>query len=88
MPRPKVKVNWERHARANLHLTQVRIIDHVAANPNEEWSPLDLAERFDIPLGNVAYHTRRLAAQGVVKLAREEPVRGAMRHVYKKGRLL
>lgn len=38
--------------------------------------------RLGEPLGNVAYHVRQLTAQGVLRLAREEPIRGSVQHFY------
>jgi len=46
-------------------------------------SPLQLAEEFDLPVSNVAYHVRVLADSGAVKLVRVKPVRGALKHFYR-----
>lgn len=47
-----------------------------------EWSPSDLAEVLDAPLGNVSYHIRELAKLGFLKIARRASRRGAVEHYY------
>lgn len=47
-----------------------------------EMSPNQLAGATDIPIGNVAYHMRRLLQAKVVKATRTRPVRGAVEHFY------
>ncbi len=49
----------------------------------EALSPLQLAEEFDLPVSNIAYHVRVLAGCGAVKLVRVKPVRGALKHFYR-----
>jgi DNA-binding transcriptional ArsR family regulator len=46
-------------------------------------SPLQLAEEFDLPLTNMAYHVRVLANCGAVTIVRMKPVRGAIKHYYR-----
>lgn len=49
----------------------------------EALSPLQLAEEFDLPVSNIAYHVRVLAGCGAVRLVRVKPVRGALKHYYR-----
>jgi DNA-binding transcriptional ArsR family regulator len=48
----------------------------------EPMSPTRLAEITGISLGSVAYHVRTLRDAGVVRLAHEARVRGAVEHFY------
>jgi DNA-binding MarR family transcriptional regulator len=45
-------------------------------------SPSEIADRLDVPIGNVSYHVRQLADLGLIKLVRETPRRGAVEHHY------
>ena len=45
-------------------------------------SPKEIAGEIREPLGNVSYHTRTLAAAGLLRLERTEPRRGAVAHYY------
>jgi DNA-binding transcriptional ArsR family regulator len=46
-------------------------------------SPAELAQEFDEPLGNVAYHTRVLVGLGCLELVNTEQRRGAIEHYYR-----
>ena len=48
----------------------------------EPASPKEIADDIGENLGNVSYHTRILAAAGVLELERTEPRRGALAHYY------
>ncbi len=48
----------------------------------ETASPVELANRLDIPLTTVSYHVRILADQRALKLVRTKPARGAVEHFY------
>ena len=48
-----------------------------------EASPKELAEEFDIPLANVAYHIQVLKKLKLIRLVRKTPRRGAVEHHYK-----
>ncbi len=50
---------------------------------SEMVSPRQLAQEFDLPLSNMAYHVRVLAGCGAITLARVKPVRGAIMHFYR-----
>ena len=46
-------------------------------------SPVQLAAELELPITNVAYHVRVLARCGAVSLVEKEPVRGAVKHLYR-----
>jgi DNA-binding transcriptional ArsR family regulator len=48
-----------------------------------EASPKELAEEFEIPLANVAYHIQVLRKLKLIRLVRKTPRRGAVEHHYK-----
>ncbi len=73
-------VNWERAARAQMHPTQVKILD--VLRETGECSPSRAAEELDIRLGNVSYHFRELAKSGLICETRTAPARGALEHFY------
>jgi hypothetical protein len=45
-------------------------------------SPTALATDLGVPLGNIAYHVRCLAALGLLELIESRPRRGALEHIY------
>lgn len=66
--------------KALSHPLRVQIL---AALEHEVKSPNELSKLLDAPLGNIAYHARRLEALGLVKLVEQTPRRGAVEHYYK-----
>src|SRR3954464_11231742 len=48
-----------------------------------EASPKELADEFEIPLANVAYHIQVLRKLKLIRLVRKTPRRGAVEHHYK-----
>ncbi|HET9103835.1 MAG TPA: helix-turn-helix domain-containing protein [Solirubrobacteraceae bacterium] len=54
----------------------------LAALDGRTASPSELAAEFDVPLGVLSYHVRRLAAFGFLRLVRRVPRRGAVEHYY------
>lgn len=48
-----------------------------------EASPKELADEFDIPLANVAYHIQVLRKLKLIRLVKKTPRRGAVEHHYK-----
>jgi DNA-binding transcriptional ArsR family regulator len=68
--------------RALGHPTRLRILE--ALNGQEAMSPSQLIRRMDDSggLANVAYHTRELAALGLLTPAGSRPARGALEHFY------
>jgi predicted ArsR family transcriptional regulator len=75
------KVNWERLARANMHPLQADIIAH-GVETGERFSAKTLADEWEIPLPNIAYHLKVLRKAGVLKTAGTEPRRGAVQRYY------
>lgn len=74
-----MSVDWERVARASLHPTRVGILDCFQGKP---LSPVMIAERIGEPLGNVSYHVRALAKDGLIEEVDRQPRRGAVEHYY------
>jgi DNA-binding transcriptional ArsR family regulator len=54
-----------------------------AFDGEETISPIELANRIDVPLTTVSYHVRILAGQRALKLVRTRPARGAVEHFYR-----
>jgi Helix-turn-helix domain len=73
-------VNWEAVARGQLQPLRLRIIERAVADPDERFSPSDLAAEFAAPLGNVSYHMRQLLDQGLLTKAGTRARRGAVEH--------
>jgi DNA-binding transcriptional ArsR family regulator len=63
------------------HPTRDQIVDAMRSY-GEPISPTRLSEITGHTLGSVAYHVRTLLAAGVVQLAQEGRVRGAVEHFY------
>ena len=61
------------------HVTRLRIVLYLR---DGEASPKVMAERFGLPVGQVAHHTRLLARVGMIKQTRTVPRRGATEHFY------
>lgn len=60
-----------------LRVRILNILDQRTASPSE------LADELDVPLGNVSYHVRILAALGMVRLVARKQRRGATEHFYR-----
>ena len=69
--------------RALGHPTRLRIL--AALNGEGALSPSQIIRRIDTSAGlaNVAYHTRELAALGLLTPAGSRPARGALEHFYR-----
>jgi DNA-binding transcriptional ArsR family regulator len=67
-------------AKALAHPIRVRIVDAFTAH--ETICAAELAREWNVPVSNVAYHVRRLAALGVVRLVDHVMRRGAVEHRY------
>jgi DNA-binding transcriptional ArsR family regulator len=63
------------------HPTRDQVLD-VMRSYGKPISPTQLARITGNPLGSTAYHVRTLAAAGIVELAGEGRVRGAVEHFY------
>jgi DNA-binding transcriptional ArsR family regulator len=48
----------------------------------EPLSPSQMAETLEAPLGNVAYHVRKLESLGAIRLSGTKQARGAVEHFY------
>ncbi len=68
-----------RLARALSHPLRQRILAALGARVA---SPSDLADELGEPLGDVAYHVKRLVEHDCVELVRTERRRGAVKHFY------
>ncbi len=66
-------------ARLLSHPTRVQIL---AATHREAISPSEFAKAHGLSTSSVAEHFRKLAEYGAIKLARLEPARGSVRHMY------
>jgi DNA-binding MarR family transcriptional regulator len=82
------QVNWQEVARGVLHPLQVQVIERAAARPDDRFSPAELANEFDVPLPNLAYHVRILSKAGWIVKAGTAPRRGAIEHFYKPSKKL
>src|SRR4051794_20127948 len=69
-----------RYVKAMSHPLRVRIL---AMLGERTASPNQLAKWLEQPLGTVAYHVRTLERLGLIELANETRVRGAVEHHYK-----
>jgi hypothetical protein len=75
------KRQQERRATLRPHPARDQIID-VMRSYGQPISPTRLAKVTGATLGSVAYHVRTLVAAGVLELADEGRVRGAVEHFY------
>jgi DNA-binding transcriptional ArsR family regulator len=67
-------------AKALSHPLRQRLLIAYNQRPS---SPSEAAERLGEPLGNVAYHTKRLVEHGVLELIGTSPGRGGVKHTYR-----
>jgi predicted ArsR family transcriptional regulator len=65
---------------ATIHPTRVAILNALADGP---LSPKQVSDKIGTSLGATAYHFRKLAQDGTIKLYDERRVRGAVEHIYK-----
>ena len=77
------KFNWRDLALEYVNPNQAQILMHMQKHRNGHHSPVRISELFGWTLGSTAYHIRRLHEAGLIKLAREERVRGAVEHIYR-----
>lgn len=62
------------------HPLRVRIL---VALSERRASPSELASEWEVSLGVVSYHVRRLEAAGLIRLTKKVPRRGAVEHYYR-----
>ena len=67
-------------AKALSHPLRQRLLLAYNERPS---SPSDVAQRLGEPLGNVAYHTKRLVDHGCLELVGTSPGRGGVKHTYR-----
>ena len=67
-------------AKALSHPLRQRLLIAYNQRPT---SPSEAAERLGEPLGNVAYHTKRLVEHGCLELVGTSPGRGGVKHTYR-----
>lgn len=80
---PSLPVDWERLARASAHPLRISILEILGIDGGRVLSPMDLSRELQIPLSNTNYHVTELARTGLIELAKERPVRGAVEHFYR-----
>lgn len=76
-------MNWELLARANTHPLRVSILEVLSLDKGRTLSPKDLSLELQAPLSTVNYHVTELRKSGLLKIAREQQVRGAIEHFYR-----
>lgn len=66
------------------HPTRRKVLEIIAGRGEngDAISPLEIAGLLDVPLTNVSYHVRVLAACEAITLAGTKPVRGSRQHFY------
>jgi DNA-binding transcriptional ArsR family regulator len=75
------RVQQQRRETLRPHPTRDQIVDAMRSY-DQPISPTRLSEVTGNTLGSVAYHVRTLLSAGVVELAKEGRVRGAVEHFY------
>jgi DNA-binding transcriptional ArsR family regulator len=76
-------IDWERLARAETHPIRVAVIEKLSADPREGgWSPNLLSRELGVPLGDAAYHVKKLRDAGLLVLVGTRQRRGALEHFY------
>lgn len=70
----------QRALAALSHPTRTRILDYLQVH--DRASPAELAVAFEMPLGSVSYHVRRLHTLGYLRLVKQTQRRGAIEHHY------
>jgi len=76
-------VNWELLARANTHPLRVSILEVLNLDRGRTLSPKDLSLELQSPLSTVNYHVTELRKSGLLEIADERQVRGAIEHFYR-----
>lgn len=82
--RRRPRLDWRAIAESVLTETAVQVLELAAKR--DEISAKDAAEELELPIANVSYHVRRLAALGFLEATRQEPRRGAIQHYYRLAR--
>jgi DNA-binding transcriptional ArsR family regulator len=77
--KPYADLTDQRVIKALAHPMRVQVLNVLEQRAA---SPSEIADELDLPLGNVSYHVRQLAASGLIRLVRETPRRGSVEHHY------
>jgi DNA-binding transcriptional ArsR family regulator len=77
--KPYADLTDQRVIKALAHPMRVQVLTVLE---QRSASPSEIADELDLPLGNVSYHVRQLAASGLIRLVRETPRRGSVEHHY------
>jgi DNA-binding transcriptional ArsR family regulator len=72
-----------RHKLLLSHALRVEILRRAS----EPTSPSEIAAALGVPRGNLGYHVQQLMEAGMLVLVRVEPVRGTLRHYYRRSPL-
>ncbi len=81
IPTPSLSRVDTRVVKALAHPLRLKVIQHLQTR--EKASPNELSEIFDVPLGTMSYHVRRLHDLGFLELVKRVPRRGAVEHFYR-----
>jgi DNA-binding transcriptional ArsR family regulator len=80
-PTPTRREQQKRRASLRPHPARDQIVE-LMRSYGKPISPTRLARITDLTLGSIAYHVRTLVSAGVIELADEGRVRGAVEHFY------
>jgi DNA-binding transcriptional ArsR family regulator len=80
-PTPTRRAQQQRRASLRPHPARDQIVE-LMRSYGQPISPTRLARITDMTLGSVAYHVRTLVSAGIIELADEGRVRGAVEHFY------
>jgi predicted transcriptional regulator len=75
-------ITQDRYITAMMHPLRASILKRMADNGKPGTSPKELANEFNVPLANVAYHVQVLKKLKMIKINKKEPRRGAVEHFY------
>jgi DNA-binding transcriptional ArsR family regulator len=80
---PPLTLDWEQLARATAHPLRISILEILGMDGGRTLSPSELSQELQIPLSNTNYHVTELAKAKLIRLARQQQVRGATEHFYR-----
>jgi DNA-binding MarR family transcriptional regulator len=79
-------LDWRAIARAEVQPQPIAILEVMLGGPPEGdagWATKAVAEALGVPIENVSYHVRTLAARGLIERVGERHVRGARQVFYR-----
>lgn len=62
------------------HPIRLRVMAWAYDHPDDQFTPREMADRFGLPIENVAYHIRKLRECSMLREVRRTQVRGAVKH--------